>query len=270
MSEHIDQPLELLSPVERWWYHVADVVERRLAPVQICWNRLFMVNMVRLLGGRRLRVEGLEELERYSDQDAIILVANHRSFFDYFVIGAMLYTRTSLSKRILFPVRAPFFYDHPLGGLVNALMAGFTMFPPILRDKERADFNRFSVERILAAMRRPGQLLGFHPEGKRGRGPDPYELLRAQPGVGRIVLRAPEARILPVMILGLSNSMWTELVRNWTAPGEWPIDVWFGPEVEVDALREQTHRLATQIRVSRRCNDAIRELLHRHRDRYAS
>ncbi len=239
------EALALLRPVERFWYRIADAVERHAPAAQICWNQLFMVNMVRLLGMRRVRLEGVEHLDSFGADSSVVLVANHRSFFDFFVIGAVLYTRTGLPKRILFPVRAPFFYDHPLGGVVNAIMSAFTMFPPIMRDKERGGFNRFAVERTLEAMRRPGQLMGFHPEGTRSKGADPYTMLRAQPGVGRIVLDAPESRIVPIMIVGLSNSMWTELVRNWTAPQDWPLDIWIGDEVDVGGVPARPERQNT-------------------------
>src|SRR5690606_38563796 len=37
---------------------------------------------------------------------------NNRSFFDFYVVSAMIFWRTRLPRRVLFPVRADFFYDH--------------------------------------------------------------------------------------------------------------------------------------------------------------
>src|SRR6187551_1521844 len=76
-------------------------------------------------GTRHLRhVFGRERLPPLDrEQGSILVVANHRSFFDLYVITAEL-MRAKMKKRIIFPVRSKFFYDHPLGFLVN-LLASF-------------------------------------------------------------------------------------------------------------------------------------------------
>lgn len=259
-----DDPLALLTRTERLWYRVADLFARRLWFLSVAWNRFFMVSLVFLLAGRRIRLHGLEHLDAFTSRDRLILVANHRSFFDFFLIGAMLYTRTHLSKRILFPVRAPFFYDRLVGGFVNAIMSAFTMFPPIVRD-DRREFNLFALKRCIEALNEPGQLIGIHPEGTRGTGPDPYEFLRAQPGVGKIVLDAPEVPVVPIFVIGLSNRMGTELRNNLLAPADHPIDVWFGPPVALDEVRARGKRATSQLIASKRCMEAIAALADEHR-----
>lgn len=258
-------PLSLLSRTERFWYAVADLFARRLWRVSVLWNHVFMVNVVRLLGGRRLHAHGLEHLAAVAPGDRIVMVANHRSFFDFFTIGGTLYMRTHVPRRLLFPVRAPFFYDRWIGGFVNAFMSAFTMFPPIVRDTERQDWNRYALVRCVEALAVPGTVVGFHPEGTRNQGPDPYELLRPHPGVGKVILEAPDVKVLPVFVLGPTNSVFTDFVRNWTHPGAHPIDVVFGPPVDVTDLRAKGSRATTQMAVAKRCLDAIAALGAQHR-----
>src|SRR5271154_3014700 len=95
-------------------------------------NDTFMAAMIWSCGGRRIRVSGLEHLAGFSNDDSLLFVANHRSFFDFYVLSAVLYWHTTLPRRMFFPVRSTFFYDHPLGPIVNAAMSGMRMFPPIL------------------------------------------------------------------------------------------------------------------------------------------
>ena len=78
---------------------------------------------------RLRRVHGLERLPAWDPAGSVVLVANHRSFFDLYVTTAELVAR-GLPHRILFPVRSSFFYDHPLGPAVNGLMSFFAMYPP--------------------------------------------------------------------------------------------------------------------------------------------
>jgi 1-acyl-sn-glycerol-3-phosphate acyltransferase len=172
--------LKLLHPLERVSFELADFVNTRMPGVAQAWNTAFMGFMLYGAGGRRLDVRGLENVP-YGKKDRILLVANHRSFFDFYVITAIMFWRTNFSKRILFPVRSTFFYDHPLGPLMNATMSGMAMFPPILRDKKRKAFNRYSIQRSLEELRKPGTVMGLHPEGTRNKSDDPYSFLPHNP-----------------------------------------------------------------------------------------
>jgi len=265
MIQPTPEQLAQLKPLERFWFRVADFCLRRLKGFLIVWNHFNMVQGCRLINGRRWVVHGAEHLERLTKKDSLIVVANHRSFFDFYAIGAMLWSRTRLSKHILFPVRSPFFYDSWLGGLVNGWMSGFYMFPPIIRTKDRRGFNKYALDRMVAELQRPGQILGIHPEGTRGKGDDPYVFLKTQPGVGRIVLAAPDVRVLPVFILGLSNSMKTEFKRTWFSKESHPIHIHFGPPLEFDDLREKGQRMSVAMLAARRAMDGVAALGERHR-----
>lgn len=255
----------MLTPAERASFRIADFWMRRFSSFASKWNAIVPAGALWLCGGRRFRTDGLEHLEPVGPEDSVILVANHRSFFDFYVVSAMIYWRTRLPRRVLFPVRSDFFYDHAAGVALNFVIANMTMFPPVLRDPKRRAFNRYSVARCVAELATPGTVLGLHPEGTRNKGDDPYGLLPAQPGVGQVVLGAPRARVFPVFLHGVTNDIFAELVDNWTRPDERPIDIWFGPEIRFDDLRARGDRLAIQKAASDRCLDGIRALAEAHR-----
>lgn len=211
---------------------------------------------------RRTKIVGLENLAPFGKKDSILLVANHRSFFDFFTITALLYWRTKLTKRIFFPVRQNFFYDHPLGPAVNFAMSGMRMFPPVMRDKEKRAFNTYSVARCIEELNRPdiGTVLGIHPEGTRNKNDDPYAFLPAQPGVGRVALGATRAHVIPVFVLGMGQSITGEMRLNVLAPDDHPVDIHFGKPIDFSDLRPKANMITSQKRAADRCLDAIKVL----------
>ncbi|MGZ3419036.1 MAG: lysophospholipid acyltransferase family protein [Polyangiales bacterium] len=264
MTEREEEALDMLEPLERFGFELADFVTTRIPGVAAAWNTAFMGFMLWGAGGRRLDVRGLENVP-YGKRDRILLVANHRSFFDFFVITAVMFWRTNFSKRILFPVRSTFFYDHPLGPLMNATMSGMAMFPPILRDKKRKAFNRYSIQRCVEELAKPGTVMGLHPEGTRNKSEDPYSYLPAQTGVGRVALETT-AHVHPVFVHGLTNNLAREWRRNWLMPkSRHPITVMFGPEVDFADLKAAGSSTTTQKKAADRCLDAIAQLGEAHR-----
>jgi 1-acyl-sn-glycerol-3-phosphate acyltransferase len=164
-------------------------------------------------------------------------------------------------------VREAFFYDHPLGPFVNFAMSGMRMFPPVMRAPEKRGFNNYVLARCIEELNREdiGTVLGMHPEGTRNKGPDPYAFLPAQPGVGRIALGATRAKVIPVFVLGMAQSIPGELKMNWGSPDEHPVDMYFGEPIDFSDLRPKANRLTTQKRAADRCLEAIRELGERQR-----
>lgn len=271
MIQPTAEQLQNIPKIERFWFRVVDFLLRNARPLLILWNRFFMVHFSWILTGPRIRRWGMEHLEALGPTDCVIFVANHRSFFDFYIIGPILYTRTKLTKRILFPVRSPFFYDTWLGGVVNGIMSGFFMFPPIMREKEKRAFNNYALDRMVAELDGPGMLLGVHPEGTRNKGDDPYSFLRPQPGVGTILAKSTHTKAVPVFVYGLTNSMGTEFSRTWFKRGKSPsIDVVFGPPIDFEDLRQQGTRLAIQMQMAKRCMAAVGELADHHRHEIAS
>lgn len=265
MRRPTDHELGPLSPTERTAFKIADFTTRRLSPLSSAWNQAFMGIMLYSCGGRRMRVRGLEEFANMDRQSSVLIVANHRSFFDFFTISAVLFWKTKLSKNILFPVRSTFFYDHPLGVVVNATMSGMRMFPPIMREADKIAFNKFSIERCIDAVHEPGTILGLHPEGTRNKGDDPYAILPAQGGVGRVILGAADVPIVPAFIYGISNSLGGEFKKNVVAPNDHPIDIWFGPKLDTADLVGKPMKPTPIRQAAGRARDAIVALAEAHR-----
>lgn len=263
------EQLEVLTPFERASFELADFFARpALTPISAAWNSAFMGALIYSCGGRRMNVQGMEYLQSLGKKDSVLLVANHRSFFDFFTITALCYWRTNLTKRIFFPVRHKFFYTHPAGPLVNAIMSGMRMFPPVMREKEKKAFNTYSVERCLEELNRTdiGTILGIHPEGTRNKDADPYSFLPAQPGVGRLALGASSrVKVIPVYVLGMGQSIPGEWRMNFLDAPNNPVDVFFGEPLNFDDLRPKAAMITTQKRAADRCLDAIKALAEKQR-----
>ncbi|MGH7272516.1 MAG: lysophospholipid acyltransferase family protein, partial [Polyangiaceae bacterium] len=206
----------------------------------------------------RLRsVHGLYRIPPWDPATSLILVANHRSFFDLYVAAAELVAR-GLPHRILFPVRSGFFYDHPLGPVVNGMMSFFAMYPPIFREKSRAALNLASLDEVGALLRRGGFFVGLHPEGRRKTDGDPYRMLPAQSGVGRIIFKAG-APVIPAFINGLSNDFIDQVRRGATGKGQ-RVRVVFGAPIDFGGLLRSPPGTRTYQSIAKRCTEAIAAL----------
>ena len=223
-------------------------------------NRYFGASLVKLCGGRRYHIHCLENIADVTPSDRIILVANHRSFFDFYVIMTLNFAHTAISGRILFPVRSTFFYDRAIGSLINMSMSAMTMFPPIMRDKSKRAFNRYAIQRILLELKRPGAIIGYHPEGTRNKG-HPYAMLPARPGVGEIIRKAdPGVKILPIFVVGMGSNLLLESLRNWFWPRAFPIDLVYGKPIDFTELQARPDTRETHLAIAQRCMTAIQEL----------
>ena len=194
---------------------------------------------VRSLSRVRWKIFGLERMAELRPERGVILVSNHRSFFDMYVAAASIFHHGSFIDRLYFPVRSGFFYDHPLGPVINLLMSGHAMWPPMFRDDRRLQLNEIGLRQMAWALSRPGTVLGIHPEGARQRGDDPYVLGPARPGVGRLVEAChPDTLVLPFFILGLGNDLLRETqIRLGLREGP-DIRIHWGAAIRCGDLRE--------------------------------
>lgn len=262
------EQLAPLSPLERASFEVAHLLAHpKLSIFSKAWNSLFMGGLIYACGGRRFNVVGLENLEPFGKKDSILFVANHRSFFDFFSVTANIFWHTQLTKRIFFPVRQTFFYDHPAGPIVNAIMSGMRMFPPVMREKDKRAFNNYVIARCIAELDREdvGTVLGIHPEGTRNKGDDPYSFLPTQVGVGRIALGSRRVHVIPVFALGMSQSIGAEMKMNLLSPEAHPVDLYFGRPIDFSDLRPTAEDPTSHKLAADRCLDAIKELAEQQR-----
>src|SRR2546427_12186028 len=95
------------------------------------WQRAVITPLVGwLLVYRRLRVYGIERLDGIPGNAPILLVTNHRTFFDLFILGWLLIRHPRLGRRVNFPVRSNFFYETPMGLVASALLPRGLVFSP--------------------------------------------------------------------------------------------------------------------------------------------
>jgi 1-acyl-sn-glycerol-3-phosphate acyltransferase len=107
----------------------------------------------------------------------------------------------------------------------------------------------------------------MHPEGTRGKGPDPYQLLPAQPGVGQVVLQG-RPLVVPAFVNGLSNSYVQDITDTYRKEirRERPIIIAFGPPVDYSDLAQQKPRAALYKRTADRIREAIIKMGDRERE----
>ena len=202
-------------------------------------------------------IHGIERLPVLEIRQSYILVSNHRSFFDLYVIFGDL-VRRGLQHRIVFPVRSKFFYDNPLGLFVNGVMSFFAMYPPLFRERKKLMLNPASLDELSWLLRRGGMFAGIHPEGTRKKDDDPYTFLPAQRGVGRIIYGA-RVPVIPVFIHGLINDLPRQIESNFDGSGR-KILVVFGEPIQFDDLYAEPSGARTEQRIADRTLEVIGQL----------
>ncbi len=202
-------------------------------------------------------IHGADRLPPLDPTKSYLCVSNHRSFFDLYVVTAHLVSQ-GMPHRLLFPVRANFFYDNPLGLVVNGLMSFFAMYPPVYRERNRQALNIQSLDEVVRLLKTGGAFVGLHPEGTRKKDDDPYTLLPAQSGVGRIIHQS-RVTVLPVFVNGLTNDFPRQIAGNMKKTGE-QIVVVFGKPVDFGPLLDEPPSPRVYKQVSERTLEVISKL----------
>jgi 1-acyl-sn-glycerol-3-phosphate acyltransferase len=202
-------------------------------------------------------IHGLERLPPLERRKSYILVSNHRSFFDLYVIFGDL-MRRGVRHRIVFPVRANFFYDNPVGLFVNGVMSFFAMYPPLFRERKKLILNPAGLDELAWLLRRGGMFCGIHPEGTRKKDDDPYTFLPAQRGVGRII-QGSRMPVIPVFINGLINDLPRQVESNFDGSGR-EIIVVFGEPIDFSDLLDEPANAKTEQRIADRTLEVIGQL----------
>ena len=259
-----------LRPVEKLAVRIGHFINERPFPnaVKMAWHKSVGRLWVGVSISNLLHVEGVEHLRDLGQDRGVLMCSNHRSFFDQYVISYALVTNCPWLTDLLFPVRATFFYESLAGIAVNLIFGAGSMYPPVYRERERADLTKVGWEMLTQVLSRPGAVVGVHPEGTRGKGPDPYEFLPAQPGVGQLAMMA-KVPVLPVFIHGLGNDLPGQIASNFKDGGRdasKKIVIVFGPPVDLAELNAGKPRPAQYKRVADKIMDAIKPLAARERE----
>jgi len=238
--------LAVLSSFERFaFYFVRHMNQGNWKRFWTWCQKVFGAGWIHFSTYNLMQVYGLENVHALSHERPILLVANHRSFFDMYTVSTVLFRNTKWRKQLFFPVRGRFFYQGPLGLFVNLVMGWWSMYPPFFASGEnpllaKRAFDKYSFALLTSLCREgAGNVIGFHPEGTRNKSSDPYSFLPAQPGVGKLIKDAAP-QVIPVFIAGLGNDLPKQVLGNWTG-GE-RIRIHFGPSLDLsDYLAKKDH-----------------------------
>ncbi len=265
----IDTPLapgraemQRLTMTERVGFGIAHIMNKGAAKrlMTICQRHIGSL-WIYLATYNLMNVDGIENGEHTDRDKPLVLVANHRSFFDMYTVSSVLFRRTKRPITLFFPVRGKFFYDNPLGWLVNLVMGWFSMYPPFFREEREAakrEFDKYSMRRLIQLCSvGPGNVIGFHPEGKRNLKGGPYDMLPAQPGIGKVIYDA-RPQVIPVFIAGLGNDLAKQVLGNWRG-GE-KVRIWFGEPIDLAPFYEKSDRLRTHKEIADHLMTKIGEL----------
>ena len=212
-----------------------------------------------IAGTKRLvHVIGVENVLDLTPTKGILVAANHRTFYDQFLVAAYLTRSTRLIRDLYYPVRSDFFYETPTGVLVNLFGAAMSMYPPVFRSAEKRSFNRYGLKRMIELLDDPRVVLGVHPEGTRNKTDDPYQLLPAQPGVGKLIMNA-QPHVLPVFVNGLINEFGKQVRSNFNNEGS-PIIIVYGKLLALDSFYQRKNTLRVQKELSEHVLAQVAEL----------
>jgi len=259
------EQLSLLRGFERTAFRINDTVNRvpALKSVAQTFLRTFGAGWVHVCTRNLRHVHGLEHICTLNPDRGVLVVCNHRSFFDLYVVSCIMLRECPWIREMYFPVRSQYWYERPDGVVVSAIMSALAMYPPVFRDQTRRPLNQYVVDFIADAVKRPGTLVGFHPEGTRNKTADPYAVLPANPGIGQIVYAARPI-VIPAFILGLGNDLPRQVVGNFTRTGD-PVHVVFGPPMDLSAFYAESPRLRTYKKLADHLRDRIATLGHEER-----
>lgn len=271
-SKPAKEELEVLSPIEKLGFRLADSMNHgRWKTFWTFCQRHIGSLWIKICTYNLMNVYGLANVESTDLSRPVLLVANHRSFFDMYTVSSVLFRQTKRPMKLFFPVRAKFFYSNPIGWFVNFIMGWFSMYPPFFREAkeaEKRDFDKFSLRKLVAlAHEGEATVIGFHPEGKRNLDEDPYSLYPAQPGVGAVIRKA-RPQVVPVFITGLGNNLPKQVIGNWT--GGPNIRIWFGERLELDEFYEKPDRLRTHKEIADFLMTKIAELGAKDREMFGN
>ncbi len=257
------EPTAALGTIERIALAAGRVANgpRVSKTLQYPFVRTLSYSWMRPSMSRRTYADNIDWLVAPPSDRGVLFACNHRSFFDsYLYLFALYNAGAKWPRNLCFPVRSDFFYNAPMGIVVNFAIGGGVMYPPIYRDKSRRALNDEAIDHICDVLEQPNSMVGLHPEGKRNTSDDPYTLLSAQPGIGQIVLRA-KPLVVPVFVNGLGNdfvgAVRTSFLPN--AKRDHSIILTFGQPVDYEEFTHSKPRAALYKKCADKIHGAISE-----------
>ncbi len=216
MSQTDRQGLSDIKPPK--WAHSKPPQGRDRSRALLLWYRIVQqgtITAFSISGG--FRATGREHIPK---QGGALLVSNHLSFWDVFILGALL-------PRPLNYVARSSLFKPVLGPLIRSV-GGF----PIQRDGFGSQGFKETLKRLRA-----GGIVTFFPEGTRSLD---GELGALKPGIAALATRA-KVPIIPAGIAGTFEA-WP---RHRKLPQPYPIRIHYGPLIKPECLAEASNDDAT-------------------------
>ncbi|MBX2799324.1 MAG: 1-acyl-sn-glycerol-3-phosphate acyltransferase [Myxococcales bacterium] len=210
-------PTKGLPTFEAWAVRAFTAWNTSLAAKRASWwfARTISHTWIQAAISNRLVITGADHVRAIDDDRGVVLVANHRTFWDMYIATSVIASLVSGHRSLYFPVRARFFYTHPVGALLNVAVSAGSMWPPIRAGFDRAGRNAAALTQLAHMLERPRTLAGIHPEGTRNHRADPLDLLPAKGGAGRLVQACgPDVQVLPFFLCGITNDFVSEVISN--------------------------------------------------------
>lgn len=202
-----------------------------------------------------------ERLEKANYDNGIMVCANHRSYVDNIAIAVRSMRYIPPDVRMLAPARTEGLFDKPWGILINFFITYMNMYPPVVRSGRGAMWGK-QVIRILTDLLQSGRMAVFiHPEGGRNKGPDPYHLMPAKPGLGKII-HSTRCDVFPVFLQGFPREPRGFISANFRrgARSKPLVHAVMGEPLDFSAERALPASPEVYREIGRRLMDAIAEL----------
>lgn len=217
---------------------------------------------IKAVVGNLVRTHHFERLRDVPVEHGILLCGNHRSYLDPFAISALAWDHLPANVRFVVPSRTEGLYDRWWSLIANIGLAFGNIYPPVVRGSRGGAWGK-QVTQILTDLLNSGPMVvPIHPEGGRNKGPDPYQLLRGRPGLGKIIHQT-RAAVFPIFLLGFPRGPRAVLRANYRrgAKAAPLVHAVMGPPVDFAAERALPGSPALYYDISQKLVAAIAALI---------
>ena len=142
-----------------------------------------------------------ERLTKANYDNGILVCANHRSYVDNFAIAVRAMRYIPKDVRMIAPARTEGIFDAPYGVFVNFFLTFMNIYPPVVRSSRGSMWGKQVIQILTDLLLKGRSAVFIHPEGGRNKGDDPYKLLPAKPGLGKII-HSTRTEVFPVFLQG--------------------------------------------------------------------
>ncbi len=222
----------------------------------------FSVRGINAVCGNLVRTHHFERLREVPLEDGILLCGNHRSYLDPFAICAQAWRVLPSSVRFVVPSRTEGLFDRWWSLAANLVLTFGNIYPPIVRGSRGGAWGKQVTQTLIDLLNSGRVVVAIHPEGGRNKGPDPYQLLRGRPGLGKIIHQT-RAAVFPIFLLGFPRGPRAVLAANYRRGARQSplVHIVMGPPVDFSAERALPGSPALYYDISQKLVAAIAALI---------